>query len=217
MRLQMMSVGLGSLLVGVLLCGRLAADEKPVAPAPKVYELRIVAVGDSYQGIRFKPSNGEAWQILNGQWEKLEETAVPPAGDYDVIIIPADSLLALRIDRTTGATWLLTKGKWSPVKEPPLKPGAPAAKPAGPGYALRHVRLGDQLHVLRFHTTTGATWHIGADTFEPMAEAGKVPAGDFDLTLITGTKNWMGFRLDRKSGTTWILQANIWQKVAEPE
>jgi hypothetical protein len=215
--MQMMRVGLGSLVVCVFLSGRLTAEEKPVAPPPKAYELRIVAVGDSYKGIRFKPGTGESWQILNGQWEKLEDTVVPPAGDYDITIIPADSLIALRIDRTTGSTWLLTKGKWSPVKEPPLKPGAPAAKPAGPGYGLRHIRVGDQLHVLRFHTTTGATWHIGSDMFEPLGESGKVPAGDFDLTLIAGTKNWMGFRLDRKTGKTWLLEANSWQEVLEPE
>jgi hypothetical protein len=60
------------------------------------------------------------------------------------------------------------------------------------------------------------TWHIKGDTFEPLGEIGKVPAGDFDLTMIAGQKNWMAFRLDRKSGTTWLLQANIWQEVTEP-
>ena len=33
------------------------ADEKPVPPA-KGYELRVVAVGDTFHGIRFKPASG---------------------------------------------------------------------------------------------------------------------------------------------------------------
>jgi hypothetical protein len=192
------------------------ADEKPAVPA-KAYELRVVAVGDTYHGIRFRPTTGESWNMIAGRWERLDEAVPPPPGDYDVTVIRAEALLALRIDRATGATWLLQKGKWNPVKEPAPPKGVPAPKPPGPGFALRHVILGNQLHAVRFHTKTGAAWHLGGDTFEALGELGKVPAGDFDLTLITGTKDWMGFRIDRKAGTTWILQANIWHEVTEPE
>lgn len=202
-------------LTGWLLADARAADEKP-APA-KGYELRIVAHGDTYNGIRFKPTTGESWKILNGRWEKLEEAAEPPAGDYDVVIIPAQVLIAVRIDRATGSCWLLTKGKWNPVKEPALKPDAPAAKPPGPGCTLRHIVVGDQLHVVRLHTKTGASWHLGGDTFEPMAEFAKVPPGDFDVTMIASKKEWMAFRIDKKSGTTWLYSANLWQEVTEPE
>src|SRR5690349_8365464 len=124
MRTPVLCVFLG--LAGVAM----AADEKPAAPA-KGFELRVVTVGDSYHGIRFKPATGEAWRMLNGVWEKLEEAAAPPAGDYDVTIIPAEALIAVRVDRSTVATWLLQRGKWSPVKEPPANPKVPAAKPAG--------------------------------------------------------------------------------------
>jgi hypothetical protein len=201
-------------LLGCFACVMARADEKPAAPA-KGYELRVVAVGDVYHGVRFKPTTGESWKILNGRWEKLDEAAAPPAGDYEITIIPAESLLAVRLDRTGGTTWLLQNAKWTAVKEPPAKPGAP--KPPGPGFAMRHITVGDQLHIVRFHTKTGATWHVGGDTFEPLAEFGKVPAGEFDLTLIASKKDWMGFRIDRKAGTTWILQANIWQEVTEPD
>ncbi|MCI0705814.1 MAG: hypothetical protein L0241_32535 [Planctomycetia bacterium] len=206
----------GVVLVGCWLAGVGAAraDEKPAVTPAKGYELRVVAIGDTYHGIRFKPTTGESWSMLNGQWEKLEEAAAPPAGDYDITIIPAEALLAVRVDRVTGTTWLLGKGKWNPVKEPAAKPNA---KPPGPGFALRHTIVGDQLHAVRFHTKTGATWHLKGDTFEPLAEFGKVPAGEFDLTLIASKKDWMGFRLDKKTGTTWILQANLWQEVTEPE
>ena len=189
-----------------LVCNIARADDKPAAPA-KGYELRVVAHGDTYHGIRFKPTSGESWKMINGLWEKLEEAAAPPAGDYDITIIPAEVLLAVRVDRATGATWLLQNGKWNPVKEPPVKKDAPPAKPPGPGFSLRHIIVGDQLHVVRFHTKTGATWHLAGDTYEPLAE----------FTLIANKKDWMGFRLDKKAGTTWILQANIWQKVVESE
>lgn len=204
----------GVVLVGVLCGGWLSgADEKP-APA-KGYELRIVAVGDSYHGIRFKPDTGESWNLLNGRWEKLD-AAPPPAGDYDVTIIPAESLLALRLDRTSGATWLLRKGKWNAVKEPPAPADAPAPKPRAAGFAMRYVTVGDQLHVVRFHAKTGETWHLKGESFEPLAEFGKVAAGEFDLTMIASKRDWMAFRIDRKAGTTWLLQANIWQEVTEP-
>jgi hypothetical protein len=195
--------------------GPARADDKPTPG--KGYELRVVTFGNTYHGIRFKPTTGESWMMLNGRWEKLDETAAPPAGDYDITIIPAETLLAVRIDRATGTTWLLNRKKWTAVKEPAPKRDAAPAKPPGPGCALRHIVLGDQLHVVRFHTKTGATWHLDGDTFEPLAEFDKVPAGDFDVTLITGKKDWMGFRIDRKTGTTWILQANLWQAVTEPE
>jgi hypothetical protein len=188
---------------------------KPATPA-KGYELRIVHVGDVYHGIRFKPATGESWHLRNGRWEKLEETALPPAGDYDVLLFPAKSLLAFRLDRATGATWLIRGGKWVPIKEPPpANPNAPAPNP-GPAYALRHVRLGNQLHVLRLHTTTGAAWHINGLAFELQGETGPVPAGEFDIKMIAGEKNWMAFRLDRKSGKTWLLQANKWDLATEP-
>jgi hypothetical protein len=207
----------GAFLGGCLavLGGVEARGDEPAAPG-KGYELRVVTVGDVYKGVRFKPATGESWQLLSGRWEKLEEAAPPPAGDYEIQLIPADPLFALRLDRKTGATWLVRAGKWNPVKEPPpLKQvGSPKR---GPGYALRYVRLGNQLHTVRFHTITGETWHIKGDTFEPLGEFGPVPAGDYDVTLIAGSKNWMGFRLDRKTGTTWLLKADSWHMVAGPD
>src|SRR5262245_66692021 len=121
------------IMLGCFACVAAQADDKTPPPpaAAKGYELRVVAAGDVYHGIRFKPTTGESWKILNGKWEKLDEAAAPPAGDYEIVIIPAESLLAVRFDKTSGTTWLLQDGKWTAVKEPPAKPGAP--KPPGPG------------------------------------------------------------------------------------
>src|SRR5688500_12428324 len=122
-------------LVGLIGVGRAGVDEKPAAG--KGYELRVVAHGDTVNGIRFKPTTGESRKILNGRFEKLEEAAAPPAGDYDVVVIPAEILLAVRIDRSTGSCWLLTKSKWNPISEPAPKAGASPAKATGPDGALR--------------------------------------------------------------------------------
>jgi hypothetical protein len=194
--------------------GRAAGGGDKAATPAKGYALRVANVGDTYHGIRFKPATGESWKLLNGRWEKLEEVAPPPAGEYDVHLVPAESLVALRLDRASGATWLVQGGKWTPIKEPPQ------AKPGGavkPGFALRHVRLGNQLHILRFHTTIGTAWHINGAVFQLQGETGPVPAGEFDVKMIAGEKNWMAFRLDQKSGKTWLLQANNWNLAAEPE
>jgi hypothetical protein len=212
--------------VGVFLAGCVMAvglvepgargEEKPKPPkAPgKGYVLRAVAVGDVYKAVRFRRATGEAWELLDGAWQKLEDAAAPPAGEYEVHLLPADPLLAIRIDRATGATWLTRKGKWVRVKEPAMKPGAPKR---GPGFDIRHVGLGDQLHVVRFHATTGETWHVNRNAYEALAESTAVAAGEFDITLIAGKEDWMGFRIDRKAGTSWLLLGRKWVKAKEPE
>lgn len=180
-------------------------DDAPAVPA-KGYELRVAVTGNAYTSIRFKPATGESWHLLNARWQKLEEAVPPPAGDYDVLLIPAQALQALRLDRATGATWLVRDTRWVPVQEPaPAKLGAPAAKP-GPGYALRHVRQGDQLHVLRFHTTTREAWHINEDEFTLQGETGPVPAGEYDIKMIAGeSAGWRSgwIRSRARPGCCW--------------
>jgi hypothetical protein len=176
-------------------------DDKPVGTA-QGFALRVVGVGNQYQTVRFKPSTGESWQLQEVQWVKIEEVAAPRAGDFDIVLIPSRSLLAVRFDRAGGGTWLIRGQKWIPIKEPRPNPLAPA-KP-GPGYEVRHVRQGDQLHIVRFHTTTGMAWHLKGSTmeFEPLTESGPVPAGEYEVSVIAGEESWMAFRLDRKSGKT---------------
>ena len=70
---------------------------------------------------------------------------------------------------------------------------------------------------MRFHIGTGAAAHIQRDTFRPLGETGPVPPGDFDITMVATDQNWMAFRLDRAAGTTWLLTANTWKLVREPE
>ena len=199
--------------------GRAAGQEadRAAAPARKGYELRMLGVGNTYQGMRFKLATGETWQIAGGRWLKIPEAGPLPAGDYDVLLIPAgESFLAVRIDRSGGATWLFQARRWNRVGEPPAgaKPNGPGAR--GGGYRLRHARVGDRLHVLRFHTRTGAAV-VETDAYQDLAETGPVPPGDYDVTMIAGEDDWVAFRIDRSTGTTWLLRARQWVKVDEPD
>jgi hypothetical protein len=101
-----------------------AAQKGEAAPAQKRadYELRIIRVGNTFQGVRFKVSSGEAWLMAGSKYEKIPETGPIPAGDYDIALITDDTnWMAFRIDRLTGATWQLRNNKWNKVKEPEEK------------------------------------------------------------------------------------------------
>src|SRR5262249_8873879 len=106
MRVAQRSVALAG---GVILV-TLAVAAGEVAPA---FQLRIVRVGDTYQGLRFHSTTGEAWQIGGEQWRKVPEMDAPPAGEYDITVIPTDSgFIAVRFERVAGATWLLRNKQW---------------------------------------------------------------------------------------------------------
>ncbi|MCI0637806.1 MAG: hypothetical protein L0Y72_28795 [Gemmataceae bacterium] len=140
-----------------------------------------------------------------------------------MLIATEVNFIALRLEKATGATWILKARKWNRVKEPPAPkqdkndPLIPKGKGAGKGFELRHIRVGDRAHIVRFHAGTGAAAHIERDSFESLAETGPVMPGDFDVTMIATDQRWMAFRLDRGSGATWLLQANTWRRVSEPE
>jgi hypothetical protein len=97
-----------------------ALGQKPAQPAPKKdYELRIIGVGNMFQGIRFKVSTGQSWQLAGDKYEKVAETGPVPPGDFDVTLITDDTnWMGFRIDRRTGATWLLRDKRWVKFKEP---------------------------------------------------------------------------------------------------
>jgi hypothetical protein len=212
---------------GILGPGLMAQPPKPDPPAAvkrdgparPAYEMRMLQMGDTYQGIRFKPATGEAWQIVRDRWEKLPETGPVPAGDYDLMLIPAkDTLVAIRFDRATGATWMLQSRKWSAFQEPAAAPGGGRPAAAGPPrYEVRYALAGENLHLVRFDTRTGASAKVEGDTYQTLAESGPVPPGDYDVTVVATGKTWMAFRVDRSTGATWLMTNNRWQKVGEPD
>ncbi len=210
------------LAAGFLGCGLMAQElrqttEKQSHPARPTYEMKILQIGDTYQGVRFKPATGEAWQLARDRWEALPESGPVPAGDYDVLMITAgDRLVVVRFDRATGGTWMLRSRKWSPFQEPSPAPGA--AAPAGSGrYEVRYARAGDHLHLIRFDPRTGACAKVEGNAYQSLAESGPVPPGDYDVTIVATEQTWMAFRVDRSTGTTWLMSNNRWQKVREPD
>jgi hypothetical protein len=101
--------------------GPARADKADAPPATKTrdYELRIIRVGNTFQGVRFKVSTGESWSMEGDKWTAIPETGQVAAGDFDVTLVTDDTnWMAFRIDRLSGAAWQLRGNKWRKVKEP---------------------------------------------------------------------------------------------------
>lgn len=199
-----------------------AALAQPAPGPASKFDLRIARVGETYQGFRVRPDTGESWQIEQLSWRKVVEADPVPVGNYDILLNVADEgLLPIRIDKLSGHAWFLQARQWvkydEPDKEAPKAAGPVDAK--GKTYQFRQARVGAMLHLLRFEAKSGSAWVLrGNGAFVPLTEGGDAPpAGDYDVTMIATEKNWMAFRIDRVSGMSWLLRANIWVKIKEPE
>jgi hypothetical protein len=53
------------------------------------------------------------------------------------------------------------------------------------------------------------------DKWERLPESAVLPGGDYDITLIPTANSFVAVRHDRKTGTTWLLQARRWNPVKE--
>ena len=82
-------------------------------------------------------------------------------------------------------------------------------------FELRTIRVGKTFQGVRFKISTGESWVIDGDDYAKIPDAA-LPAGEYDVTLITDDSNWMAFRIDRVTGTTWLLRNNKWVKIKEP-
>ena len=118
--------------------------------------------------------------------------------------------------RTLLVLLIASAAPFAGAAQPAQKPaGAPAAK--GKEYELRLVRVGNTFQSVRFKVRSGEAWTMNGDRYTKIPETGPVPAGDYDVTLVTDDTNWMAFRIDRVSGTTWQLRNNKWVPVKEPD
>jgi hypothetical protein len=108
--------------LGVLFVVDAAAQQ----PADKDrYELRVIRVGNTFQGLRFKTQSGESWQLVVDKYEKIPETGPVAAGDFEITLVTDDNdWTAFRIDRKSGVTWQLKNRKWVKFKEPGEDKGA---------------------------------------------------------------------------------------------
>jgi hypothetical protein len=77
--------------------------------------------------------------------------------------------------------------------------------------------VGNTFQGIRFKVGTGESWTMATDRFEKVPETGPVPPGHYDINLVTDDSNWIAFRIDRRSGATWLLRGNKWLQVKEPE
>jgi hypothetical protein len=84
-------------------------------------------------------------------------------------------------------------------------------------FELKIIRVQNTFQAIRLKNSTGETWLISKDHFERIPEAGVLPAGAYDVQLITDDANWMAFRIERITGATWQLRGNRWIKIKEGE
>ena len=64
------------------------------------YELRIIRVGTTFQGLRFKTATGDSWQLVVAHYENIPETGPLAPGDSETTLVTDDNdWTAFRIDR----------------------------------------------------------------------------------------------------------------------
>ena len=95
--------------------------------------------------------------------------------------------------------------------------GALAVGPGPKGYELRLNPAGASYNAVKFHPTKGGTFMLEGDKWKPVAEAGAVSAGDYDVQLITFADNkmWAALRMERLSGKTWYVKEGKWQELGD--
>jgi hypothetical protein len=116
-----------SALVGIACAGgaplhRAAAADPAPAAKKGDYEFRLIRVGNTFQGVRFKVATGESWYIDRDKYVAIAEAGPVATGDFDITLVTDDTnWMAFRIDRLSGATWQMRGNKWIKVKEPDEK------------------------------------------------------------------------------------------------
>jgi hypothetical protein len=108
---------------------------------------------------------------------------------------------------------------------PALGPQGPASAQnaaTGPArghkdYELQATRAGDTIQAIRFKPATGEAWLFVLDKWSPIPESGPVPPGDFEVTMAARDRDFTAFRLDHRTGVTWLLNRGRWVRLKEPE
>jgi hypothetical protein len=84
------------------------------------------------------------------------------------------------------------------------------------------LRVGASKVAIRFHAETGEAWIFlpspeGKVVWTKIKDAKRLPTGNYDVVL--GEANgFYAFRIDRATGTTWILEAEKeWTEIVEPK
>ncbi len=86
-----------------------------------------------------------------------------------------------------------------------------------PPYTFTFTVMGEAIHTLRLKISTGESWLTSGSKWMKIAEAAAIPAGDYEVAMITTDKDFTAIRFDRKSGTMWQLKDRKWTKIEEPD
>ncbi len=211
-----------------------AAQAPPSAPA-KNAGLRIVMTSSAttWDAFRFNPLTGESWLVNTDNdpdwvWQKALDLEILPAGDYDIqavsYVIDDDAREKIfRMNRKTGRTWSLVETTMNAVAEPADFSQAPVPKA---GFRLLVTAAEISWDALRLNPETGETWdaHLNADgsfSWQKIADAEQLPIADYQIQESCYVVNNQGaaalFRIDRKSGRSWISNNGQWEAILESD
>jgi len=91
----------------------------PEASAQEGGEYRFIFKSqnnNSWVGIRWRVSDGEAWRALSGKWVKMQEKGTAPqTGTYGIQVVAEKDLNIWNVFRynvNTGRTWRMMSGNW---------------------------------------------------------------------------------------------------------
>ena len=206
------------------------AGRPATTPAP-AFRLVMTHCATDWDALRFNSQTGETWAPNTDRdpdwvWEKVPDPTPVPPSDYDLqvayVLIEGKKLERLvRMNRQTGQAWTSTSALWRAVDEP--LGFARAAVPTT-GFQLVMTSSAASDMFCRFDPQSGATWRIvsahGNDVWSKVADAGQLPASDYNLQLVSlvqdNVETVRGMRLDRKTGRGWFTSGQKWIAIDEP-
>jgi hypothetical protein len=85
-------------------------------------------------------------------------------------------------------------------------------------FVVRVVKISgsNNFGVVRLNTKTGETSVVANQKWLKHEDATPIPEGDYDISILVTDSDAMTVRIDRATGSTWILRSKTWTKVEEP-
>jgi hypothetical protein len=69
---------------------------------------------------------------------------------------------------------------------------------------------------IRYDVSSGKTWRMVEDKWEPMPDPSPLPAGRYEVYLLPLKNDWGGMRLEVLSGRAWQARESAWVEIAVP-
>jgi hypothetical protein len=111
-------------LIPMLVAACLAAGCLPSGtPAPPaaasddstdVYRIEMITMSDDmWHAIRYNVETGAAWEVIDGKWSSIKDSATLPESRYRVHMVPLRADWgAVRLDVHSGRSWRAERGTW---------------------------------------------------------------------------------------------------------